>query len=360
MAEGESRESQTEEPTEKKIGDALERGDAPIAREASLFASVSAMLIIGAFAANGVIAAMTALLRQLLDDAGVVSIRNGNDAIALLQIVGWDASAILTAPLVILATAGILSSVLQNPPRFVIDRIQPDLKRISLGNGWHRLFSARGRVEFLKGVLKLSSISAVLFTILQWQQNNLVNAMAVDPEAVPELILTIAMRLLSVVGVVTVLLLAADLVWSRTQWRRDLRMSRQEVKDEIKQNEGDPLKKAKLRSLAKDRQRKSMIANVPRATLVVANPTHYAIALRYVKEENAAPLVLSKGQDLIALKIREIAEQHGIPVVEDKLLARSMYDSVEIDRTIPPEFYKAVAELIHFLGSRKAHGASAK
>jgi flagellar biosynthetic protein FlhB len=103
-----------------------------------------------------------------------------------------------------------------------------------------------------------------------------------------------------------------------------------------------------------------MIANVPRATLVVANPTHYAIALRYVKEENAAPLVLSKGQDLIALKIREIAEQHGIPVVEDKLLARSMYDSVEVDRTIPPEFYKAVAELIHFLGSRKAHGASVK
>jgi len=360
MADGESKESQTEEPTEKKLGDAIERGDVPFAREASLFASTGAMLIIGAFTAKGVMAAMTALLRQLLDDAGGVSIRNGNDAVALLQIVGRGVSSILIAPLVILATAGILSSVLQNPPRLVIDRIQPELKRISLANGWHRLFGARGQIEFLKGVLKLGSISAVLFTVLQWQQNNLVNAMAVDPEAVPELILSIAMRLLSVVGVVTMLLLAADLVWARTHWRRDLRMSRQELKDEIKQNEGDPLKKAKLRSLAQDRQRKSMIANVPKATLVIANPTHFAIALRYVKEENAAPLVLSKGQDLIALKIREIAEQHGIPVIEDKLLARSMYESVEVDRTIPPEFYKAVAELIHFLGSRKAHSASVK
>ena len=280
--------------------------------------------------------------------------------VALLRPVGEDAAAILIAPLAILAAAGVLSSVLQNPPRLVFDRIQPDFKRISLANGWHRLFGARGQVEFLRGVFKLTSIGVVLFAILQWQQNNLVNAMAVEPEAVPELILTIAMRLLSVVGVATVLLLAADLVWARINWRRDLRMSRQELKDEFKQNEGDPLKKAKLRSLAKDRQRKSMIGNVPKATLVIANPTHYAIALRYVKEENAAPLVLSKGQDLIALKIREIAEEHGIPVVEDKLLARSMYDSVEVDRVIPPEFYKAVAEIIHFLTSRKAHGASVR
>lgn len=276
----------------------------------------------------------------------------------MLRVVAWDAFAILIPPLAILATAGVLSSALQNPPRIAIDRIQPDIKRISLANGWHRLFGARGRVEFLKGVLKLSSISAVVFSVLQWQQNGLANAMSVEPEAVPELILTIAMRLLSVVGVVTVLLLAADLVWARTHWRRDLRMSRQEVKDEIKQNEGDPLNKAKLRSLAKDRQRKSMIANVPKATLVIANPTHYAIALRYIKEENAAPLVLSKGQDLIALKIREIAERHGIPIVEDKLLARSLYDSVEVDRAIPPEFYKAVAELIHFLGSKTAKTAA--
>jgi flagellar biosynthesis protein FlhB len=108
------------------------------------------------------------------------------------------------------------------------------------------------------------------------------------------------------------------------------------------------LRKARLRSLALDRRRKSMIAAVPRATLVIANPTHYAVALRYVREEGGAPIVLSKGQDFIALKIREIAEQHAIPIVEDKSLARSMYNGVEVDRPIPPEFYKAVAEIIIF------------
>ncbi len=356
----EAAESRTEEPTYKKLMDEMERGNVPVSREASVFASISAMLIIGAFFAKDLVTAMTALLQRLLDDAGALSLRNGFDGIALLKLVALEASKLLIAPLLILAVAGVLSSVLQNAPRIAFDRIQPDFKRISLGNGWHRLFSARGQTEFLKGVVKLGSISAVTFTVLQWQQNSLVNAMAIDPEAIPELILSVAMRLLSVVCVVTVLLLAADLIWTRTHWRRDLRMSRQEIKDEMKQNEGDPLKKAKLRSLAQDRLRKNMLAAVPRATLVIANPTHYAIALRYVKEEGGAPIVLSKGQDLIALKIREIAERHAIPIIEDKLLARSMYDAVEVDRTIPSEFYKAVAELIHFLYSKNANKAATK
>ena len=116
--------------------------------------------------------------------------------------------------------------------------------------------------------------------------------------------------------------------------------------------------RAKLRSLALDRSRKRMMGAVPRATMVIANPTHYAIALRYVREEGGAPTVVAKGKDLIALKIREIAEQHHIPVVEDKALARSMYDLVEVDRMIPPELYRAVAEVVHFLYARKAGTSS--
>lgn len=126
-------------------------------------------------------------------------------------------------------------------------------------------------------------------------------------------------------------------------------MTRQEVKEELKQIEGDPLMKSRMRSLALDRRRRSMIASVAKATLVVANPTHYAIALRYVREEGGAPRVLAKGKDIIALRIRQVAEEHDIPVMEDKALARSLYNSVEVDRMIPPEFYRAVAQLIHFL-----------
>jgi flagellar biosynthetic protein FlhB len=141
----------------------------------------------------------------------------------------------------------------------------------------------------------------------------------------------------------------ADLVWSRLFWQRELRMTRQEVKDEHKQSEGDPILKARMRSLARDRSRRRMIAAVPRATLVIANPTHFAVALRYVREEGGAPLVVAKGQDLVALKIRHVAEENGIPVIEDKLLARSLYESVQVDKIIPSQFYKAVAEIILFL-----------
>ena len=158
------------------------------------------------------------------------------------------------------------------------------------------------------------------------------------------------------VAVATIVLVAADLVWSRLFWQRELRMTRQEVKDEMKQADGDPIVKARLRSLARDRARKRMIAAVPRATFVIANPTHYRRGLRYVKEEGGAPLVVAKGQDLIALKIREIAAEHGIPIIEDKLLARSLYKAVEVDKMIPPEFYKAVAEIVFFLFSRRRLG----
>ena len=128
-------------------------------------------------------------------------------------------------------------------------------------------------------------------------------------------------------------------------------MSRQDVKDEMKQMQGDPMVKARLRSVALERSRKRMMSAVPTATLVIANPTHYAIALRYVRAEGGAPKVVAKGQDLIALKIREIAEENDIPVIEDKALARSMYDRVEVDMMIPPEFYRVVAELIYLLHS---------
>jgi len=131
-------------------------------------------------------------------------------------------------------------------------------------------------------------------------------------------------------------------------------MTRQEVKDEHKQAEGDPILKARRLSLARERSRRRMIASVPNATLIVANPTHYAVALRYLRGEDSAPLVLAKGRDLIALKIRSVGEEHGVPVIEDRPLARSLHDAVEVDQLIPPEFYRAVAELLHYLQSRGA------
>ena len=159
-----------------------------------------------------------------------------------------------------------------------------------------------------------------------------------------------------VLGVVIAMALIAgvDLLWTRFHWMQELRMTKQEVKDEHKQAEGDPILKSRMRSLARDRARQRMMASVPRATLVIANPTHFSIALRYVREETAAPIVVAKGQDLVALKIREVAEEHGIPIFEDVTLARSMFKQVSVDSMIPPQFYQAVAELIRIIqGNRK-------
>ena len=360
MAQQADRESRTEAPTEKKILDELEKGNIPVSREASIFAAVAAMLAITSFMARDLLKSVGLTLQQLSSDPGGLLIQNSADAVSLYKTLVWEIGEPFIPVLVILLVAGLASSFLQHAPRIIFDRIQPDWKRISLINGWHRIFSARGQADFFKGVCKLLSIGIVIWTVFQSQQNAFVDIMSLDPDAIPELILITAMRLLMAVCVVTILLLAVDLLWVRMHWRKDMQMSKQEIKDEMKELEGDPLKKAKLRSLALDRRRKSMIAAVPKATLVIANPTHYAIALRYVREEGGAPMVLSKGKDLLALKIREIAERHLIPIVEDKLLARSMYDSVEVDRPIPAEFYKAVAELIHILYAKNPRKRAVK
>jgi flagellar biosynthesis protein FlhB len=338
MAQQGDRESQTEDATEKKILDEVEKGNIPVSREAAVFATMLALLAIAAFMARDLLKSIGLTLELLSSDPGGLLLQNSADAVSLFSNLTWDIGKSLIPMLAILLIAGLASSFLQHPPRMILDRIQPDWKRISLVNGWHRIFSARGQADFIKGVCKLVFIGILMWTVVRWQRNAFFETMTLDPDALPELILMIATRLLSVVCILTLLLLAADLLWVRMHWRRDIQMSKQEIKNEMKEAEGDPLKKARLRSLALDRRCKSMIAAVPRATLIIANP-----------EEGSAPLVLSKGKDLIALKIREIAEKNLIPIIEDKLLARTMYDSVEVDRPIPPEFYKAVAELIHVL-----------
>jgi flagellar biosynthetic protein FlhB len=354
MAEEPDKDSKTEEPTEKKIRDAFERGFVPASREAATLASLLGMLVIASFFLVGGVAHINVSLRRLLDNPGGWSLENSADAIGLFHSIAMDALRLLLPAVAVLAVAGILSSLLQNAPRLVLERVRPQLSRLSISKGWKRVFGAQGQIEFLKSLFKLGAIAFLGFLLLRSARHDVTNAMIMEPSALPALILTLGTKLLSTVAVAAIVLVAADIVWSRLFWHRELKMTRQEVKDELKQVDGDPIVKARWRSLARDRLRKRMIGAVPRATLVIANPTHYAVALRYVREEGGAPLVVAKGQDLIALRIREVAVEHGIPVIENKTLAQSLYKSVEVDKMIPPEFYKAVAEIIFFLLARQA------
>src|ERR1700689_435846 len=334
-------EDKTEEPTEKRLHDAVERGEVAFSREAPLFASLSAALLVLIFVIPTRAEALLTALIGLIDDPAGWRIERGEDVLAL------------GGPLV----AGVLASLAQSTPRIVPDRILPDASRISLRKGLSRVFGARGWTEFLKSLIKLAAVIAVAIMMLIGQKVVLLTAMDVDPGTLPQRVLDLSVKTIAAVLVATVVVAAADLFWSRILWRRDQRMSKQEVKEELRQAEGDRMIKARLRSLRLDRSRKRMLSAVPRATMVVVNPTHYAVALRYVRAEGGAPMVVAKGADFIALKIRSIAEDPAIPVVEDKPLARSLYAAVDVDRPIPAEFYRAVAEIVHLIQQRKGQWA---
>jgi flagellar biosynthetic protein FlhB len=291
-------------------------------------------------------------LESFIDHPGGFVMNTGADASAILFVVAIEAAKVIGPVVLVLAFAGVAASFLQNQPQLVTDRIEPKLERISIAKGWSRIFGVQGQVEFLKSLFKLSIVAVAGYIALGGSYREVFNALFMEPSAIPSLMQDLSVRFLFAVVVTTSILVGADLGWSYFSWRKDLMMTKQEVKDEHKQAEGDPLIKMRLRSLQRDRSRRRMMAEVPKATLIVANPTHYSVALRYVREEGGAPIVLAKGKDLIALKIRFIAEQNGIPVYEDRALARSLYASVEVDKMIPPEFYKAVAGVILFLQQR--------
>jgi flagellar biosynthetic protein FlhB len=354
MAESDDKDSKTEEATEKKIRDTVEKGKLPHSKETALFASFIAILVFALFYAKAAAVDLGMFLSVFLEKPDAWALGSAADVISLYRTVLMEIGKAVLSLLALLVAAGIAASVFQNMPQIVGERIRPQFSRISLAQGWKRLFGAQGLAEFVKSLAKLGFVGAVLVMVLSQVHRRLLDGMITNPLEFALVIRSILVNILMAIVFVMAAIAAADFIWSRFHWRRDLRMSKQEVKDELKQSEGDPIVKSRLRSLARDRARRRMMTAVPRATLVIANPTHFSIALRYVREEDSAPLVLAKGQDLVALKIREIASEHNIPVFEDVALARPMYKQVSVDSVIPQQFYQAVAELVRIVYSNKA------
>lgn len=351
MSETEDQESRTEEATEKKILDALEEGKTPVSRDLSIATLFLSFLLCAAFVFDAVGPRLAGALALMFANVGQFSLANAADAYSQSKAVALEAGLFLAPILVMFIASAFVAALIQGGPRLIFQRVEPDISRISPREGLKRIFGLAGVIELLKSVTKIVIIAGAVTFSLNVDRGLITDSMRVEPGQTPGLMLKLVIHLTSVVCIPVVLLAMADFAWSRMKWRRDMRMSRHEIKEELKQSEGDPMVKARLRSIALDRSRRRMMAAVPRATFVIANPTHYSIALRYVREEGGAPLVIAKGQDLIALKIREIAEANGVPVLERQALARAMYDHVEVDKMIPQEFYRPVAELIHFLDS---------
>lgn len=352
MAEDDDKDSKTEDPTEKKIQDALEKGQVPFSREIPLFVSLVAFTTYLIFAGNKLLLDLASFLRVIFERAAQVDLGTSLDATNLFALVTSKLILLIAPLLLILMAGGIIASVLQNEPRIVVDRIAPKANRISLKKGWERVFGKQGFVEFLKSVSKLLFAAGIVAGAMASAPSDLLAGMFKHPNAFSITIMSLIERLLISVCVAMALVAAVDLLWSRYSWRENLRMSHKEIKDEYKQAEGDPILKARMRSLARDRTRRRMMDSVPTATLVIANPTHVSVALRFESDQDDAPIVVAKGQDLVALRIREIAKANDIPIFERIDLARALNKQVQVDQVIPAEFYAAVAELIRAIYNR--------
>lgn len=353
MSEQPDEDSKTEEPSEKKLSDALKKGNTPVSREVSVFVSLVGMLIIVKFVLWDGALQLSIFLSRFIDNPGAWRFDQSQTAVNLLETVSQWGFLFLLPIIVILIFGALTGSFLQNMPSMVLHRIKPDFSKLSFKKGFKRVFGSQGWVEFSKAVFKFATVSIVVSILLNSELDEIMSALYKQPGSLPDILLGLTTKLLATITVATSLMVAADVAWTRKQWFKNLRMTKQEVKDEHKQAEGDPILKAKRLSLARDRLRKRMIAAVPQATVVITNPTHFSIALRYESEQDAAPMVIAKGQDIIALKIREVAEANNIPMVENRLLAQGLYKQVEVDQMIPEEFYRAVAEIINFVSQQQ-------
>jgi flagellar biosynthetic protein FlhB len=213
---------------------------------------------------------------------------------------------------------------------------------------FRRLFSKQALANFTKGLIKLALFGTVIASLLWPQRNRLGGLIGMDPATILPLTRSLAMQMLGTVVGILVIVAAVDYLFQYRQWYDRQKMSMREIKEEYRQSEGDPAIKGKIRQLRMSRARKRMMAAVPQASVVITNPTHFAVALRY-ERGMTAPVCVAKGADLIARKIREVAEAHDVPVVENPPLARALHATVEIDQEIPQEHYRAVAEIIGYM-----------
>jgi flagellar biosynthetic protein FlhB len=337
----------TEDPTQKKLDDALERGDVVKSQEVNTwFIIAGATLILLGF--SGQIGSdLQTSLRGFLANGYDIPV-DGRGLMRLTERLGIELFAALAVPFLLLMLAALGGNMLQHRLVWSMESLTPKLSKISLGAGFKRLFSKEALVNFAKGLLKLALLGSVMTAILWPERNRLETLVTVDPAALLPFTKSLSLSVMGSVVAILAIVAAADYLFQYRQWFERQKMSLQEIKDEYKQTEGDPMIKGRLRQLRMARNRKRMVAEVPKASVIITNPTHYAVALQYERGMNA-PICLAKGVDTVALKIREIAKAHNIPIVENRPLARALHATAEIDKEIPTEHYKAVAEVIGYV-----------
>ncbi|SOB95333.1 flagellar biosynthetic protein FlhB [Thalassospira xiamenensis] len=338
----------TEDPTSKKLEDARKKGQVPVSKEVGNFMLLFGGGLVMTMMAPGMAQSVRDLAVGFIEHPHMYDVSQAGLPV-LMKDVLLGMLYVLGIPFVLLMFFAAAGHLLQNGLVIAVERISPKPDKLNPLNGAKNLFSMKNMVEFVKNVFKIVLVGAVLGFVIVPE--------LMDVELYPQM--PIEMALERLYDMIIILMIAAisltaviaglDFAYQRYEFTKQMKMSKQEIKDEYKQTEGSPEIKAKVRQIRMQRAQQRMMQNVPSADVVITNPTHYAVALKYDVGVMEAPMCVAKGQDNIALKIREVAEENNVTIMENPPVARALFATVEVDQEIPPEHYKAVAEIISFV-----------
>lgn len=340
--------SKTEDASDRKIEKAKEEGDTAVSQDAKSFLMLIAMLFVVWIVLPIMCKWFYSFSLKFIEDPQNIPTDPRHIQILLLH-TGLALLKIMAIPFVIFMVFGIVASISQTGFMYAPKKLEPNWNKLNIFAALPNFINMKKIVESIKGIIKITVITFIAILVVKPYIDKMNLLPTMETMAILRFIHKIVILLIFTVVIAVFVIAVADYLYQKYTHLKKLRMTKQEVKDEYKQTEGDPLIKSRIRQVRMERARHRMMGNVPKADVVIVNPTHYAIALQYKIDEMDAPLVLAKGLDSIALKIREVAEEHEIPIVENPPLARALFASVEIDQTIPPEHFKAVAEVIGYV-----------
>ena len=345
MADDDS--EKTHDPTQKKLDDAHQRGDVAKSQEVNTwFLLAGATLVLSTF--NGSVGGgLQTPLKNLLQNSWMIR-TDGPGLLMLAKSLCMSILSTMGMPILFLVIAALAGNLIQHRLVFSTEGLVPKFSKLSPMEGAKRVFGKQALANFLKGLFKLVLLGAVMCAVLWPERFRLDALIHIDPSAILGITTSLTLQLMGSVVAMLAFVAIADFFFQYRTWYEKLKMSLQEVKEEYKQSEGDPHIKGKIKQLRQQNMKKRMMAAVPKASVIITNPTHYAVALSY-ERGMTAPICVAKGVDNIALKIREVAGKHDIPIVENVPLARALYATVEIDEEIPGEHYHAVAEVIGYV-----------
>jgi flagellar biosynthetic protein FlhB len=347
MADEHDTADKTEDPTQKRLDDAHDRGDVAKSQEINTwFVIAGATLVLSTFSGS-IDGGIVMPLRNLIANSWMIH-ADGPGLIALAQHLEYVLIAALGLPLLILALSAIAGNMVQHRLVWSGESLKPKLSKISPAAGAKRIFGKQAAANFGKGVFKVVALGAVMTAILWPEHHRLESMVRLDSASIMGATTGLTLHLLGAVVAMLAVVAIADYLFQYRQWFERQKMSLQDMKEEFKQSEGDPHIKGRIRQLRQARMKKRMMAAVPKASVVITNPTHYAVALSY-ERGMSAPVCVAKGVDTVALKIREIAGLHDVPIVENVPLARALYATVDLDDEIPVDHYHAVAEIIGYV-----------